>query len=101
MSATERLGEYVLLRAADPEGPRPSLASSRCSRAASAGGEAPTSAPTCFGRAPYARFERGEAHFLLEDVGPGSRRLCELGRGGRPLLALGPLGAGFPHRQRG
>ena len=22
----------------------------------------------------YARFERGEAHFLLEDVGPGTRR---------------------------
>ncbi len=29
----------------------------------------------------YARFLDGEAHFLLEDVGPGTRRLCELRAG--------------------
>ena len=42
----------------------------------------------------YARFEQGEAHFLLEDVGPGTRRLCEL-REGERLWLLGPLGQGF------
>jgi NAD(P)H-flavin reductase len=41
-----------------------------------------------------ARWREGEAHFLLEDVGPGSRRLCEL-RAGDGLWVLGPLGRGF------
>jgi NAD(P)H-flavin reductase len=41
-----------------------------------------------------ARHRDGESHFLLEDVGPGTRRLCELRRGDR-LWALGPLGRGF------
>lgn len=36
----------------------------------------------------------GEAHFLLEDVGPGTRRLCEL-RVGEGVWLLGPLGVGF------
>jgi NAD(P)H-flavin reductase len=42
----------------------------------------------------YARWEANEAHFLLEDVGPGTRRLCEL-RAGEGLWLLGPLGHGF------
>jgi NAD(P)H-flavin reductase len=48
-----------------------------------------------------ARWERGEAHYLLEDVGPGTRRLCELGTG-EGVWALGPLGRGFvaPHEDR-
>ena len=41
-----------------------------------------------------ARALDGEAHYLLEDVGPGTRRLCEL-RAGDELWALGPLGHGF------
>jgi NAD(P)H-flavin reductase len=41
-----------------------------------------------------ARLSDGESHFLLEDVGPGTRRLCEL-RAGDGLWALGPLGHGF------
>jgi NAD(P)H-flavin reductase len=41
-----------------------------------------------------ARHTEGESHFLLEDVGPGSRRLCEL-RAGERLWSLGPLGRGF------
>lgn len=35
-----------------------------------------------------------EAHFLLEDVGPGTQRLCEL-RAGDQLWLLAPLGRGF------
>jgi NAD(P)H-flavin reductase len=42
----------------------------------------------------YARFRDGEAHFLLEDVGPGTNRLCEL-TAGDGLWLLGPLGCGF------
>jgi NAD(P)H-flavin reductase len=41
-----------------------------------------------------ARWAGGEAHFLLEDVGPGSARLCELSAG-EPMWMLGPLGHGF------
>jgi NAD(P)H-flavin reductase len=43
-----------------------------------------------------------ELQFLLEDVGPGSRRLCELRAGDRAWV-LGPLGRGFtpPPRGRG
>jgi dihydroorotate dehydrogenase electron transfer subunit len=41
-----------------------------------------------------ARLADGESQFLLEDVGPGTRRLCEL-RAGDGLWALGPLGQGF------
>ena len=40
------------------------------------------------------RHEDGRLAFLLEDVGPGTRRLCEL-RAGDGLWLLGPLGAGF------
>ena len=36
----------------------------------------------------------GTLDFLLEDVGPGTRRLCEL-RAGDGLWLLGPLGVGF------
>jgi NAD(P)H-flavin reductase len=48
-----------------------------------------------------ARVRDDEAHYLLEDVGPGTRRLCELAPG-EAVLALGPLGHGFspPHEDR-
>jgi NAD(P)H-flavin reductase len=36
----------------------------------------------------------GELQFLIEDVGPGTRRLCELSAGER-LEIVGPLGNGF------
>jgi dihydroorotate dehydrogenase electron transfer subunit len=42
----------------------------------------------------YARWRKGEAQFLLEDVGPGTHRLCEL-QAGDGLWLLGPLGHGF------
>jgi NAD(P)H-flavin reductase len=38
--------------------------------------------------------EDGSVEFLLEDVGPGTKRLCELGAGDG-LLMVGPLGQGF------
>jgi NAD(P)H-flavin reductase len=42
----------------------------------------------------YARWDAAEAQFLLEDVGPGTRRLCEL-QVVEKLWVLGPLGRGF------
>jgi NAD(P)H-flavin reductase len=35
-----------------------------------------------------------ELHFLIEDVGPGTKRLCE-SHPGEELLIVGPLGRGF------
>jgi dihydroorotate dehydrogenase electron transfer subunit len=40
------------------------------------------------------RHEDGRLDFLFEDVGPGTRRLCEL-RAGDGVWLLGPLGVGF------
>jgi len=40
------------------------------------------------------RHEDGRLDFLFEDVGPGTRRLCEL-RAGDGLWLVGPLGVGF------
>jgi dihydroorotate dehydrogenase electron transfer subunit len=41
-----------------------------------------------------ARHRAGRSTYLLEDVGPGTRRLCEL-REGEGLWSVGPLGRGF------
>jgi NAD(P)H-flavin reductase len=41
-----------------------------------------------------------ELQFLLEDVGPGTQRLCELARGDE-LLLVGPLGVGFAPPSQG
>jgi NAD(P)H-flavin reductase len=97
----DELGAYRVLRAVDAK--------------PSAGGEAAWApAPGQFamlaaverwgggdGERPYlprafsvARIVHGESQFLLEDVGPGTRRLCEL-RAGEEMWALGPLGNGF------
>src|SRR5215210_596550 len=46
------------------------------------------------------RHDDGRLDFLLEDVGPGTRRLCEL-RAGDGLWLLGPLGIGFRRPEDG
>lgn len=94
VTANDPLGSYRVLRAADPDGPRP-LAGQFAMLAAierwGAGEDERPYLPRAFS---YARFVHGEAHFLLEDVGPGTRRLCELHEG-EGLWLLGPLGQGF------
>jgi dihydroorotate dehydrogenase electron transfer subunit len=94
VTANESLGAYRVLRAADPAGPRPSAGQFAMLAAAErwgAGAEERPYLPRAFS---YARWHEGEAHFLLEDVGPGTHRLCEL-RAGDGLWLLGPLGQGF------
>jgi NAD(P)H-flavin reductase len=46
------------------------------------------------------RHEDGRLEFLFENVGPGTRRLCEL-RAGDGLWLLGPLGIGFRAPEEG
>ena len=83
-----------------PTAPRPRPASSRCSPPPSAGGRRGR-ATLPGARLLLARWRDGEAHFLLEDVGPGTRRLCELRRR-RAALGARPARHGFsaPHEGR-
>jgi dihydroorotate dehydrogenase electron transfer subunit len=98
VAAVERLGAYTLLRVTQPDeggqafAPEPGQFAMLATVERWGGGE---------GDRPYvprafsiARHRDGEWHFLLEDVGPGTRRLAEL-RAGEELWALGPLGRGF------
>jgi len=98
VTANEPLGAYRILRAAAPP---PSPGES----APAAGQFAMIAAVERWGggtdERPYlprafsiARCTEGDWLFLLEDVGPGTRRLCELGEGDA-LWALGPLGRPF------
>jgi dihydroorotate dehydrogenase electron transfer subunit len=101
--AREQHGAYVVLCCADPDGPRPNAGQFYMLATAArwGGGEAERPfLPRAFSvlRAP----ERSdELQFLIEDVGPGTKRLCELEQG-QELLLVGPLGNGFkrPRAQR-
>ena len=98
----DELGAYRVLRVADPDGPSRApgqfamLAAER--RWGGGEGERPFLA-RAFSVARAGRI--GQAHFLLEDVGPGTHRLCELRRGRASCGLLGPLGVGFAAPQDG
>jgi dihydroorotate dehydrogenase electron transfer subunit len=92
--AVEELGAYRLLRVSDPGGPAPAPGQFAMLAAAERWGGGEDERPHLPRAFSYARWRDGEAHFLLEDVGPGTRRLCEL-RAGETLWTLGPLGTGF------
>lgn len=95
---TERrtYGPYVVLTVDDPDGPRPSAGQFYMIAAATrwGGGEAERPfLPRAFSalRAPLGTTD---LQFLIEDVGAGTNRLCEL-KPGDGLMLVGPLGRGF------
>jgi dihydroorotate dehydrogenase electron transfer subunit len=96
VTAADRYGAYTVLRGADPAGPRPQAGQfymlSAAERWGGGEGERPF-LPRAFSvlRAPQ---DTDELQFMIEDVGPGTRRLCEL-RSGSRLSIVGPLGIGF------
>ena len=96
VSANEPLGgAYRVLRVSDPDGPPPDPGQFAMLAAAERWGGGRDERPYLARAFSIARArEDGEAHYLLEDVGPGTRRLCEL-QAGEGLLVLGPLGRGF------
>jgi dihydroorotate dehydrogenase electron transfer subunit len=103
VTAREEYGAYVVLRCEDAAGPRPQAGQFYMLAAATrwGGGEAERPfLPRAFSvlRAPA---ENQELHFMVEDVGPGTNRLCELAPPDE-LLIVGPLGSGFipPRDQR-
>jgi NAD(P)H-flavin reductase len=101
VTANEPLGAYRLLRVADPDAPHPDPGQFAMLAAAERWGGGEGERPYLARAFSVARVQDGEAHYLLEDVGPGTRRLCEL-QAGEGLWALGPLGRGFssPHEAR-
>jgi dihydroorotate dehydrogenase electron transfer subunit len=90
----EELGAYRVLRVADVETPEPRPGQFAMIAAAERWGGGEDERPYLARACSIARRRVGESQFLLEDVGPGTRRLCEL-REGDGLWALGPLGKGF------
>ncbi len=90
----ETLGAYRVLRVADVETPEPRPGQFAMIAAAGRWGGGEDERPYLARAFSIARRRVGETHFLLEDVGPGTARLCELGEGDG-LVALGPLGNGF------
>jgi NAD(P)H-flavin reductase len=106
VTARAEHGPYVVLSCADPGGPRPRPGQfymlSAAERWGGGDGERPF-LPRAFsvlraGRAGSASAE--ELQFLIEGVGPGTDRLCEL-QAGDALLLVGPLGRGFAPPRNG
>jgi NAD(P)H-flavin reductase len=96
----EELGAYRVLRVADVETPEPRPGQFAMIAAAERWGGGRDERPYLARAFSIARRRVGESHFLLEDVGPGSRRLCELATG-EGLWVVGPLGRGFAAPREG
>ena len=94
VTGVRELGAYRILHAADPDGPEPAAGQFAMLAAAERWGAGADERPYLPRAFSYARWHAGEAQFLLEDVGPGTHRLCEL-QAGDGLWVLGPLGIGF------
>jgi dihydroorotate dehydrogenase electron transfer subunit len=94
VTGMDELGAYRVLRVSDPDGPEPQPGQFAMLAAVERWGGGDDERPYLPRAFSIARRSGSEAHFLLEDVGPGSRRLCEL-RAGDRVWALGPLGRGF------
>jgi len=92
ITAVERLGAYTIIRVADDHAPAAGQFAMLAAVERWGGGEGER--PYLARAFSYARHTGREAHFLLDDVGPGTHRLAEL-RAGEELWALGPLGRGF------
>jgi NAD(P)H-flavin reductase len=105
VAAAERHGAYVVLRCADLDGPRPGAGQFYMLAASTRWGGGDSERPflpRAFSVLRTTDDPAGgaELQFLVEDVGPGTKRLCELVPGDG-LLLVGPLGAGFEPPREG
>jgi dihydroorotate dehydrogenase electron transfer subunit len=99
VTGNDELGAYRVLRALDPDltgahGYAPEPGQFAMIAAANHWGGGEEQRPYLPRAFSIARLVGEECHFLLEDVGPGTQRLCQL-RAGDRLWVLGPLGRGF------
>ncbi|MGO9248537.1 MAG: dihydroorotate dehydrogenase electron transfer subunit [Solirubrobacteraceae bacterium] len=106
VAGMDELGPYRVLRVSDPGGsggraPYPDPGQFAMLAAAERWGGGSDERPYLARAFSVARVLDGEAYYLLEDVGPGTHRLCEL-QTGDGLWVLGPLGRGFvaPYEHR-
>jgi dihydroorotate dehydrogenase electron transfer subunit len=96
LTVTERreLGAYVVLAVADHAGTPPEPGQFYMLAAAERWGGGDDERPYLPRAFSVLRAARGRLEFMLEAVGPGTARLCELGPGDA-LWVTGPLGLGF------
>jgi dihydroorotate dehydrogenase electron transfer subunit len=92
--AREQHGAYAVLRCLDPAGPRPQAGQFYMLATATRWGGGASERPFLPRAFSVLRAPGDELHFLIEDVGPGTKRLCEA-EPGEELLLVGPLGQGF------
>lgn len=87
-------GPYVVVRVEDPGGPQPRAGQFYMLSAAERWGGGQDERPFLPRAFSVLRAGDGTLEFLLHDVGPGTKRLCEL-QAGDALLIVGPLGIPF------
>jgi NAD(P)H-flavin reductase len=89
------VGAYVVLVAEDPDGPLPRAGQFYMLAAARRWGGGDDERPFLPRAFSVLRASGDRREFMLEAVGPGTERLCELGPADG-LHVTGPLGLGFP-----
>ncbi|HWC27154.1 MAG TPA: hypothetical protein VG474_11275 [Solirubrobacteraceae bacterium] len=101
VTGADDVGAYRVLHVADPDGPSPAAGQFYMLAAARGWGAGEDERPYLPRAFSFLRAVDGALSFMLEDVGPGTRRLAQL-RGGDGLWLTGPLGVGFraPHDGR-
>jgi NAD(P)H-flavin reductase len=101
VTGADDVGAYRVLRVADLTGPLPQPGQFYMLAAAEGWGAGADERPFLPRAFSFLHAGDGQLSFMLEDVGPGTRRLAAL-TGGDELWLTGPLGAGFraPHDGR-
>lgn len=94
VTAREEHGAYVVIRCHDAGGPTPAAGQFYMLAGAERWGGGEGERPFLPRAFSVLRARDHALHFLIEAVGPGTRRLCEL-EAGQDLLIVGPLGNGF------
>jgi NAD(P)H-flavin reductase len=92
--ARREVGAYTVITVDDADGPAPDPGQFYMLTAAHRWGGGEDERPFLPRAFSVMRAHEGMLEFLLEDVGPGTNRLCELDAGDEVWL-LGPLGKGF------
>jgi len=100
VARSRSVGAYRLFACRDPGGPAPRPGQFYMLAAVERWGGGEAERPFLPRAFSYLRRTGDELEFLLEDVGPGTRRLAELAPGDE-LWLVGPLGTGFSPPQPG
>jgi len=94
LTGADEVGAYRVLHVADLDGPQPWPGQFYMLAAVERWGAGSDERPFVPRAFSFLGAADGQLSFMLEDVGPGTHRLCEL-RAGDELWVAGPLGEGF------